>query len=258
VRSNAGGTGLLIGALGDVHGKENLPLMEKDAERLRSCDLLLLAGDVTDSNDIESYGRVISGLRELSDAELIAVFGNEEYDEQHDEYRRRFPVTFLEEERKDIEVDDVKVRVVGSTGSLDRPTWWQRTHQPGAWERYRERVSEISELLVKEDVDLLALLTHYAPTYATLVGEKKGGYPEMGSLALEKAITDKRPDLVLHAHAHRGKTSAKLARRQRSLEDFSAASSEVTVNNVSLPARGGVTFFEVRREENGIDITELR
>ena len=241
-----------------MHGKENLPLAEKDAKRLRSCDLLLLAGDVTDANDIESYGMVISRLRELSDAELIAVFGNEEYDEQHDEYRKRFPVAFLEEEKKDIGVDDVKVRVVGSTGSLDRPTWWQRTHLPGVWERYRERVGEISELLVKDDADVLALLTHYAPTYSTLVGEREGAYPEMGSLALEKVIIDKRPDLVLHAHAHRGKTSAKLARRQRSLEDFSAASSEVTVSNVSLPARGGVTFFEVRREDNGIEIAELR
>ncbi|MDD1770571.1 MAG: metallophosphoesterase [Methanomassiliicoccales archaeon] len=240
-----------------MHGKENLPLVEKDTERLRSCDLLLLAGDVTDKNDIESYGLVVSKLRELSDAELVAVFGNEEYDELHDEYRKRFPITFLEEEKKDLEVDDVKVRVVGSTGSLDRPTWWQRTHLPGAWERYRERIGEISGLLVKDDADVLALLTHYAPTYATLVGEREGAYQEMGSLALEKVIIEKRPDLVLHAHAHRGRTSAKLTRRQRSLEDYSATSSEVTVSNVSLPARGGVTFFEVGREKNGIGIREL-
>lgn len=189
--------------------------MEKDAERLRSCDILLLAGDVTDSNDIESYGLVVSRLRELSDAELIAVFGNEEYDEQHNEYRRRFPVSFLEEETKDIQVDDIRLRVVGSTGCLDRPTWWQRTNIPGAWERYRERIGEISELLVKDNADILVLLTHYAPTHATLVGERENAFPEMGSLAMEKVIIEKRPDLVLHAHAHRGRTSRRRAARSR-------------------------------------------
>ena len=249
---------MIIGALGDVHGKKNLPLVENDARRLESCDLLLLAGDLTENNDVDEYGLVISRLRELTDAELVAVFGNEEYDEQHEEYRKRYPVTFLEEERKDLELDGVKVRIVGSTGSLDRPTWWQRTHMPGAWERYRDRVGEISGLLVRDEAEVLVLLTHYAPTYATLEGERESAFPEMGSLALEKVVIERRPDLALHAHAHKGKATAKLARAQRSLEDFSETSSEVAVSNVSMPARGKVTFFEVKKGSEGIDIHELR
>jgi len=241
-----------------VHGKKNLPLVENDAKRLEACDLILLAGDLTEDNEIDEYGIVISRLRELSDAELVAVFGNEEYDEQHEEYRKRFPITFLEEERKDLKIDEMKVRLVGSTGSLDRPTWWQRTHMPGAWERYRERIAEINDLLVRDDSDVLVLLTHYAPTYATLIGERESAFPELGSQALEKVVIEKRPDLVVHAHAHKGKASARLARAQRSLEDFAAASSDVPVSNVSMPSRGKVTFFDVKKKDGGVRIDELR
>jgi hypothetical protein len=74
---------------------------------------------------------------------------------------------------------------------------------------------------------------------------------------MEKVVIEKRPDVVLHAHAHRGRASARLARAQRSLEDFSATTSDVVVINVSLPARGGVTFFEIGREDHGVKVSEL-
>ncbi|HUL39823.1 MAG TPA: hypothetical protein VLU38_05985, partial [Methanomassiliicoccales archaeon] len=205
----------------------------------------------------ETCGQVLGTIRELTNAEILAVFGNEEYDSSHGEYRERFRVVFLEEEVKDLRFDDLKVRVVGTTGSLDRPTWWQRTNVPDIWTRYKERLSKVAALLEKGDSDVLVLLMHYAPTYATLEGERAGSFPEMGSLAFESLILERRPDLVLHAHAHRGRKRAVLAKRQRSLEDYGAKGAEVMVHNVSLPAVGGPTFFEMRGEGSGVSVREM-
>jgi hypothetical protein len=90
-----------------------------------------------------------------------------------------------------------------------------------------------------------------------LEGEKPSSYPEMGSTAFESLMLERRPDLVLHAHAHRGKKSALLVKKQRSLEDYGAKGSEVHVHNVSLPAVGKPSFFEIRGDLSGVCIREM-
>jgi Icc-related predicted phosphoesterase len=242
--------------MGDVHGPKNLECVRRSQAELAECDLILLAGDVTDGNDLDAYGQVLGVLRELSDAEIVAVFGNEEYDDAHPEYRTRYRIIFMEEESKDLQVDGLRVRIVGSTGVLDRPTWWQRNNVPDIWSRYRERLSRLSELLTRDGADVLILLTHYSPTYSTLEGERPSSWPEMGSKAMEELVLDRRPDLAVHAHAHRGRPRAVLVKKQRSLEDFSAGASEVPVLNASLPARGMPTFFEVTRRGDGVTVQE--
>ncbi|HXZ23222.1 MAG TPA: metallophosphoesterase [Methanomassiliicoccales archaeon] len=249
---------MLIAAMGDVHGRQNIGLVKAASDRLERCDLILLAGDTTDSNDFDQFGEVVTALRQGSDAELIAVFGNEEYDESRSGYKQRYPMIYLEEEARELVLDDVKLKIVGSTGALDRPTWWQRTNIPEVWKRYKDRTVAIETLLDRGDADVLLLLTHYAPTYATLKGEREGAWPEMGSQHMENVLMEKRPDLAIHAHAHRGDKLAVLSRKQRSLEDFKAAGASVPVYNVSLPARGTVSFFEIGREENGVSISELQ
>lgn len=248
---------MLVCAFGDVHGKQHLDMVQRSHDRLAACDLILLAGDITDANDLETYGQVLGTIRELTDAEILAVFGNEEYDSSHGEYRERFRITFLEEEARDLMLDGLKTRVVGTTGSLDRPTWWQRTNVPDIWTRYKDRLSKVTSLLDRGDADALVLLMHYAPTYATLEGERASSFPEMGSLALESLILDRRPDLVLHAHAHRGRKKAVLAKRQRSLEDFGDKGAEIVVYNVSIPAVGEPSFFEIMKESGGVSVRQM-
>ncbi len=249
---------MLIAAMGDVHGEQNIGLIKAASDRLQHCDLILLAGDITDSNDVDQYGEVVAALRQESDAELVAVFGNEEYDESRPTYKQRYPMIYLEEETKELVLDEVKLKIVGSTGALDRPTWWQRTNIPKVWKRYKDRTVAIEALLDRGDADVLLLLTHYAPTYATLKGEREGAWPEMGSQHLENILMERRPDLAIHAHSHRGEKMAVLSRKQRSLEDFKAAGASVPVYNVSLPARRSVSFFEIGREENGVSIDWLQ
>jgi len=245
---------MIIGAFGDVHRNDHLGLLRQSQKELGTCDLLLLAGDITDDNSIEGFGEVLGALKEWSDADIVAVFGNEEYEPTHAVYRERYGITFLEEAAKDYEVDGIKLRIVGSTGALDRPTWWQRNNVPDIGRRYRERVSKLDALLQRNGADVLLLLTHYAPTYATLEGEKQSAFPEMGSLALEGVIMQKRPDLALHAHAHRGKRYTLLTKKQRSLEDFGVGGGEVPIYNVSLPANGRPSFFDIQGSGAGVQI----
>ena len=249
---------MILSAFGDVHWKDGIGRLRDARERLGQTDLALLAGDITDNNNLDGYGEVIGAIKEMSDADIVAVFGNEEYDTSHLDYRSRFRITFLEEEVKDFIVEGVKLRIVGSTGSLDRPTWWQRNNVPDIWRRYKERVNKVGSILERGDADVLILLTHYATTYATLEGEKEHAFAEMGSNLFEQVVLEKHPDLVIHAHAHNGKRHALLAKKQRSLENFKSIDADVPVYNVSIPANHGPTFFEVEGGDDGVRIRCLQ
>ena len=126
--------GMRIAAVGDIHGHEHLEAFRADLERLGDVDLMLLAGDPTERNDLEAFGEVLEAIRRRVDAPLWAVFGNNEY--AHDRptyvarYADRFGVRFLQDEAARFEAAGKAVRVVGSLGSLDRPTFWQRKNLP--------------------------------------------------------------------------------------------------------------------------------
>ncbi len=234
---------MLLGAMGDAHGGRFLR-QEGLGRELKDLDLLLLAGDITDSSDIDAYGTVLAAIRKRSDVPIVAVFGNDEYEQDREELRRMYDITFLDDERVDLNIDGRIVRIVGTTGALDRPTWWQRNNVPGIHEKYRKRVETVSSLLDREGCDLLILLSHYATTYHTLRGEKERAFPEMGSRAMESVLLEKRPDLSIHAHAHGGSRHTVVSKKQRTLDDPRGGVA-VPVWNVSLPLNKGITRFEI-------------
>ncbi len=228
-------------AVGDVHGDHHLEaLRERLAER-PAVDLVLLAGDITERNDLPAFGQVVDAIREATDAPLYGVFGNEEWAESHDAYREAFPVTFLHDEATSLEVRSFSFRLVGSTGSLDTPTWWQRTNLPHIYRDYAERVQRIDELLA--GAEYRVLLTHYAPTYRTLAGEGEGWWDQMGSRRLEEVLLRRRPELVIHGHAHKGIPYAELRTKQTTLTDFGRGR-VIPVHNVAFPVRKDVTILE--------------
>ncbi len=237
-----------FGAMGDAHGGRYLR-QEGLKEQLEGLGLLLLAGDITDSNDVAAFGTVLDAIRERTDALVVATFGNEEYEQDRAAYRKTYDIMFLDDERIDLEIDGIRVRIVGTTGSLDRPTWWQRTHVADIWSRYSERNKKISSLLRRDGCDLLILLSHYAPTYLTLEGEKERAFPEMGSRAMEEVLLERVPDLAIHAHAHSGTPWAAVSNKQRTLEDFGKKIA-IPVWNVSLPLNKKIIRFEVTKDED--------
>lgn len=233
---------VLIGAMGDAHGGRSLRL-EGLQRQLEGLDLLLLAGDITDSSNIDAFGTVLKAIRKRSSVPIVAIFGNDEYEQDRDSFRETYDITFLDDERADINIGEHTVRIVGTTGVLDRPTWWQRNNVPGIYEKYRKRVEVVADLLDREGCDVLILLSHYATTYLTLHGERERAFPEMGSRAMEAVLLEKRPDISIHAHAHNGSKYAVVSRKRRSPDDEGGPA--VLVWNVSLPLNKGVTRFEI-------------
>jgi Icc-related predicted phosphoesterase len=194
-------------------------------------DLFLMAGDVLKPGDPSDYADIISIIREKISCPLVASFGNTEFQEDRPRIRTENPsVVFLDDEAVVLEISGSRVLVVGSTGSLERPTSWQKRNIPHINDIYRARIETIASLLQKE-ADLKILLTHYAPTYMTLEGETRSSYPWMGTRRFESVITEINPSVVVHAHAHRGTCRAILE--------------GVPIINVSLPLNGGVVTFEV-------------
>ncbi len=236
-----------VAAVGDIHGEENLGPFLSDLDRLPDVDLLLLAGDTTDRNNLEAYGAVLEAIRARTDAPLWAVFGNNEYGHDHPTYiarfGERFGLRFLENQDAVFEASGERLRIIGSTGSLDRPTYWQRTNLPQVEAEYRRRVTDLDRLLQGDDVRML--LTHYPPTYATMGGEKEAWRPELGCKALEPVLLRRRPTLVVHGHIHKGIPYAELRPARTTLDGFAEVSAPVPVHNVAYPVRKAITLLEV-------------
>src|SRR5439155_21908189 len=115
---------------------------------------------------------------------------------------------FLQDEAAVFESPSGAVRIIGSVGSLDRPTWWQRKNLPRAAEEYERRVKVLDELLAGNGTQIL--LTHYPPTYVTMGGEKEEWRRELGSKALESVLLRRRRTLVIHGSVHKGIPAAEL------------------------------------------------
>lgn len=229
-------------AVGDVHGDEYLNALRKRMDESPDVDLILLAGDITERNDLAAFERVLETIQEGRDSPVFSIFGNEEWAESHDVYRRSFPIRFLHDEAFTWERGPHPIRIIGSTGSLDTPTWWQRTNLPNIQREYISRVKLLDELLATDEFRIL--LTHYAPTYRTLVGEGEGWWDQLASRKLEEVVLRRRPEVVIHGHAHKGIPYTELRTEQATLEDFTKAR-VIPVYNVAFPVRGDVTVLDL-------------
>jgi Icc-related predicted phosphoesterase len=225
---------LLVAATADIHSPKYLTLFRSALREINQFDLLLIAGDLVLKNDYSQLPSLVSAIREVYDGQIIACFGNEEFEQSEAEYRRRPDIIWLDEEWKVLEVCGLKLGIVGSRGALDRPTFWQRAHIKDVRQIYRRRVETMDSLIAGLEADVKIVMTHYAPTYKTLMGENERIWPEMACKQFETVIQLRQPDLWLHGHAHRG-------------TKFEAFFGKSTVMNVSLPARGYVVPIELPR-----------
>jgi len=209
-------------------------------------DLFLIAGDLIDRSSTRDKGP-LKELRRVSNVmfgkiscPIFACFGNNEFEQDWDEIKKQnSEIRFLQDESVVVDIDGKKVGIVGSKGSLDRPTWWQRNNIPGIMDTYKERIKTISDLLGEMDVDYKILLVHYPPTYEILSGENQSGYGELACKELEKVIVDQEVDLVLTGHAHRGKKEVWI--------------DGVPVLNVGLSLNNGLVLVDTDKLKPGLE-----
>ncbi len=222
-----------IAAVSDIHSPKNLELLKKALFEidLSTIDLFILPGDIIYKGKLEEVDKVVEAL--TVGCPIVAVFGNEEYEHLHEDIRKRTSgkIRYLEEEKYFLKVGGEILGIVGSKGSLDRPTFWQRKNIPNIWQTYNETREKVAKLISELKSDYKCLLLHYAPTYKTLVGERPSQYPELGSEKYEKLILSNKLDLVIHGHSHKGKNYAEVA--------------TTPIYNVALPLTRKITIIEL-------------
>ncbi len=223
----------MLAAVSDVHSPRFLPLLREALESWGDGEpcAVLLAGDIVDKGRAPMVEPVVAMLRRrFPSARLLAVFGNEEYEQVRPVLRRLAPeVTWLEDELAVVDCGGSRVGVVGTQGALERPTRWQARHMPWLARVYRERPRRVAELLrrARGEADYVVLLSHYGLARATVVGEDPRIWPYLYSSLMEEVVRRERPDAAVHGHAHKGTPRAVVA--------------GVPVYNVALPLNRRLT-----------------
>ncbi|MCE4606563.1 MAG: metallophosphoesterase [Desulfurococcales archaeon] len=206
-----------IAAVSDVHSPLYLEAYKRSLELtgLSKVDIVIFAGDMVERNMINALAPAEEATRKaFPGAEIVAVFGNDEFMEHEDEYRKQYPsIKWLDDELYNVEIRGYKLGIIGSRGAIDRPTYWQARYIPNIWEIYEERVEKIKSFLedsTKEN-DITLLVTHYGSASCTLIGEPRKGWPGIYSRKVEELLKTYKPNAAIHGHAHKGRGYCKVS-----------------------------------------------
>jgi Icc-related predicted phosphoesterase len=242
---------LIIAAAGDVHADEtNRGSLSRAFAALNGVDLVLLAGDLTTLGEPEQAAVLAAACAPVR-SKVVAVLGN------HDWHADRAREVTAVLERAGIRVLDpgwttltirgVSVGLVGAKGFVggfldsELPDFGE----PLLRALYAETTAEVEALdrglEAVAGCDVRIVLLHYAPTLATIAGERQPIWPFLGSQRLAAPISRFRPDLVLHGHAHGG--------------HLQGAIGDVPVLNVAVPVLGEeFALVDLQRSEKGWEI----
>lgn len=204
-----------IAAAGDLHYDElSHGKLRSHFEKIESeADLLLLAGDLTDTGTVEEATVLAEDLRGLR-IPMVAVLGNHDYQcNQVKEVRRLLEeagVTVLEGDSTVLRCRDLSIGIAGTKGfgggfegACGTPFG---EPEMKAFVLHTEALSNrLKESLLSLRADLKVALLHYAPIRETLFGERAEVFPFLGSYLLGKAIDEAGADLVIHGHSHHGR-----------------------------------------------------
>ncbi len=230
---------MLIAAVSDIHSPKFFDLFVKSIDAQidsKRPDLFFLVGDIVDRGLVTEYRKIYNSLFGKINCPIISCFGNSEYGPESTELMKKEnpEIKFLEDESIIFDINDKKVGIIGTKGSLDRPTFWQSKNMPGIVEQYRGRIDRVSDLLDRMNADFKILITHYTPTYKILEGENPWQYPEMGSKEMEKVVAERKPNLVLCGHSHKGKKEVWI--------------DSVPIFNVGLNLNNGIVLIDTEKD----------
>ena len=227
-----------IAAVADIHYPKYANLFLEALKRIdfSKIDVMILAGDIIYKGNAKYIVNVHKAIRKYWSGPVISIFGNEEYDEVKDKITKlTSDFIWLDDEGKILKIKNIGICFIGSRGSIEKPTRWQSKNIPNILQIYKNRENKIKELIsrYKSSGYYVILILHYAPTYSTLLGEKREIWPFLASRRLERIIVKLKPDLVIHAHVHNSK------RNHVILEG-------IPIYNVSLPATNSITLITIK------------
>jgi Icc-related predicted phosphoesterase len=199
-----------IAAIADLHCRVN---MTDDIRTLlkqvqREADVLVLAGDLTDTGLPAEMEVVLKELERLS-MPKVAVLGNHDHESDQAEVLanmlRSQGINVLEGTVCEIEsIGFVGTKgFCGGFGSHFVQPFGERALKTFIQASISEAVT-LENALAKLDCPHKVAVLHYAPVSSTLEGEPLELYPFLGSDRLANAIDRHGADVIFHGHAHHG------------------------------------------------------
>ncbi|HEY9724718.1 MAG TPA: metallophosphoesterase [Oscillatoriaceae cyanobacterium] len=203
-----------IATAGDIHCgvHETNRVREQFAKVHHEADLLLLAGDLTNTGSSEEMACLAAQLKDLP-LPIVAIFGNHDVHSENEAECRALleaaGVTVLEKETTRFEFNGVSVGIAGAKGfgggfrggcasTFGEPEMRLFLAPTFAYAEFFETA------LRTMDTDLRIALMHFSPVAQTLLGERWEIFPFLGAYQLGDAVDSAGCDLALHGHAHRG------------------------------------------------------
>ena len=207
-------------AVADVHCPRFLEEFNIGLKQLQRPDIFLMAGDMINRGKADEILTILDVLdTNLGDGfPIVSCFGNEEYSETRKELVRIAGdrILFLDEKSVVLEIGETRLGIVGTQGSLDRATSWQKRNIPSIKKIFERRARRASSLLkgVQKKADRVILLMHYSPCLETCVGEDTKSFAWLGSRKFFSVIEKHQPDLVIHGHVHNFANSTKIIKME--------------------------------------------
>lgn len=225
-------------AVADVHCPRFLLEFKQSLTQFSAPDVFFFAGDMINRGKATEYTTVLDIIEDTlgTGFPIIACFGNEEYSEVRKDVLSVVGdrMLFLDEKSTIIDSCSNQIGIVGTQGSLDKATSWQRRNIPSIKGVFERRAKRADSLLKKfeKTVDKRILLMHYSPCLETCEGEDERSFAWLGSRKFYQVVKDQQPDLVIHGHVH---NSTK----------HKAMIGTTLIHNVSLPAVGSITELDL-------------
>lgn len=228
-----------VAAIGDLHvgGPGEQDVRPQLVTLHKAADVLIVAGDLTENGRLPE-AEAAAELLATCQLPVVAVLGNHDLRSlRRAAFREVFEregITILAGDATVVTLNGgVRLGIAGTTGCgggfwpVEGPdAVHARTLKRLALRSRREsRLLERALLAVDADVRIAA--THFAPTASTLGSEPTAKYWMLGNCELGAAIDRRRPDLVIHGHAHLGTLHGRTP-------------GGVPVRNVALPVVGRV------------------
>jgi Icc-related predicted phosphoesterase len=164
-------------------------------------DVLLLAGDLTDSGTLEELAVLLGELRSVS-IPIVTVLGDQDYAGGR---ARVFAETLRRAGVHHLEGASAHIGNVTFVGALGAEGGFSRTPKRRLSYAERQLAPRLRHYLsTAGETDRRVVLLHYAPIEATLQGEQPEHFHLLGSSTMADAIDDVGADLILHAHACHG------------------------------------------------------
>ncbi|GGH63684.1 Icc-related predicted phosphoesterase [Filimonas zeae] len=209
-----------IAAIADIH----VQVADKNKwtsffrEVSEQADVLIIAGDLTDTGDENEAGVLAEELKACS-IPVVAVLGNHDYEKGRQKLIRR---TLQQAQVHVLDGEAVTVKGVGFAGvkgfggGFDNymlSMFGEEAMKAFVQEALDEALRldrALAQLDKQPESDKKIAILHYSPIKDTVVGEPEVIYPFLGSSRLAEPLIRRQVAAVFHGHAHAGTLEANL------------------------------------------------